>query len=49
MILIDKCRIICYYTGVNKIDSQIELRKKGSDHKNCDAVSDLHEIHFPAG
>ena len=32
MILIDKCKIICYYTGVNKIDSQIEpSTKAGAD------------------
>ena len=37
MILIDKRRIICYYTGVNKIDSQIEPSKKADAYRRMPA------------
>ena len=38
IILIDKCGIICYYTGVNKIDSQIEPIKKQVPIDRCQLI-----------
>ena len=47
MILIDKRRIVCYYTDVNKIDSQIEPSKKAGAYRRmpADLYQSLRRLH----